>query len=165
MAVLLPVLALLGFAHAGQTVAAMGPPTGRRHRPGRCSTTRSPSRTRIDRAVYFGFVAIVAAVLAARIARDRIERRNLIEVDYPGGQMVRVPKGYSVLDASRLGGIPHYSVCGGRGRCSTCRVKVIEGLDGQPEAGQIETGDAARASPPKTTCGSPASSSRSTTSA
>src|SRR5262249_22201710 len=31
------------------------------------------------------------------------------------------------LEASRMAGIPHASVCGGRGRCSTCRTKV-EGL-------------------------------------
>jgi adenylate cyclase len=29
-----------------------------------------------------------------------------------------------VLEASRRNGIPHASVCGGRGRCSTCRVRV-----------------------------------------
>ena len=164
VAVLLPVLALLGFAHAGQTVAAMGPPTANAIDPALFDEAIA-IKERIDRAIYFGFVAIVAAVLAARLVRDRIERRNLIEVDYPGGQMVRVPKGYSVLDASRLGGIPHYSVCGGRGRCSTCRVKVIEGLDGQPDGRPDRDGDACSAFPPKTTCGSPASSSRSTTSA
>ena len=137
VSVLLPVLALLGFAHAGQTVAAMGPPTESAIDPALIGDAIAV-KDAIDRAIYFGFAAIVAAVLAARVARDRIERRNLIEVDYPGGQMVRVPRGYSVLDASRLGGIPHYSVCGGRGRCSTCRVKVTDGLDGQPEAGQVE---------------------------
>ena len=121
-------------------------------------------KERVDRAVYFGFVAIVAAVLIARLVRDRIERLSLIEVDYPGGQAVRIPKGYSVLDASRLGGIPHYSVCGGRGRCSTCRVKVIEGLDRTARGRPDRTGDVCTASQPKTTCGSPASSSRSTTS-
>jgi adenylate cyclase len=35
-----------------------------------------------------------------------------------------------VLEASRMAGIPHASVCGGRGRCSTCRIRV----DGPPEA-------------------------------
>jgi adenylate cyclase len=49
-----------------------------------------------------------------------------------------VPKGYSVLDASRVGGIPHYAVCGGRGRCSTCRIRVVDGLAGQPPPGPIE---------------------------
>ena len=33
----------------------------------------------------------------------------------------------SVLEASRAAGIPHASVCGGRGRCSTCRVRVGAG--------------------------------------
>jgi len=30
----------------------------------------------------------------------------------------------SVLEASRIGGIPHASVCGGRGRWSTCRIQI-----------------------------------------
>ena len=38
----------------------------------------------------------------------------------------RVPKGATLLDASRIGGVPHASVCGGRGRCSTCRVRVTQ---------------------------------------
>jgi adenylate cyclase len=32
-----------------------------------------------------------------------------------------------VLEASRWTGIPHASVCGGRGRCSTCKVRIVEG--------------------------------------
>jgi adenylate cyclase len=39
----------------------------------------------------------------------------------------------TVLEVSRLAGIPHASVCGGRGRCSTCRVRVSRGFDGVPE--------------------------------
>jgi adenylate cyclase len=35
-----------------------------------------------------------------------------------------VPVGSTVLEASRSAGIPHASVCGGRGRCSTCRIRV-----------------------------------------
>jgi len=135
-AVLIPVLALLGFAHAGQLVATMKPPS-----PGIDATLfaeAAPTKERIDRGLYAGFAAVVAAVLAARVARNRIERRNLIAVSYPSGQTVRVPKGYSVLDASRLGSIPHYAVCGGRGRCSTCRIRVIEGLENQPPPGPIE---------------------------
>jgi adenylate cyclase len=43
---------------------------------------------------------------------------------YPSGRVVQIVRGVSVLEASRIGGIPHASVCGGRGRCSTCRVRV-----------------------------------------
>jgi adenylate cyclase len=40
--------------------------------------------------------------------------------------VVRVPLGWSVLEASRANGIPHLSLCGGRARCSTCRVRVTD---------------------------------------
>ena len=45
-------------------------------------------------------------------------------ITYPGRQ-VRVPKGMSVLEASLRYKVPHASVCGGRARCSTCRVRVV----------------------------------------
>ena len=34
------------------------------------------------------------------------------------------PTGLTILEMSRIAGIPHASVCGGRGRCSTCRVRI-----------------------------------------
>jgi len=51
-------------------------------------------------------------------------RRGLVRIGYPDGRVVEVVPGTSVLEASRLAGIPHAHVCGGRGRCSTCRVRV-----------------------------------------
>jgi len=45
---------------------------------------------------------------------------------------VRVPLGYAVLEASRTARIPHASICGGRGRCTTCRVRVLRGVDTLP---------------------------------
>jgi hypothetical protein len=45
--------------------------------------------------------------------------------DRADGRQVTVPPGFSVLEASWLLGVPHASVCGGRGRCSTCRVRVV----------------------------------------
>ena len=48
----------------------------------------------------------------------------MFTVSYPNRQ-VRVPKGLSVLEASLRFKIPHASVCGGRARCSTCRVRVV----------------------------------------
>ena len=61
---------------------------------------------------------------AAASARLWQRRRGTIRIGYPSGQSVNVMPGTSVLEASRLGGIPHASICGGRGRCSTCRVQV-----------------------------------------
>ena len=70
-------------------------------------------------ATYVFFAALVAGLFALRTLRRRRERQNLVEIRYESGQTVRVPRGHSVLEASRIAGIPHYSVCGGRGRCST----------------------------------------------
>ncbi|MBB1091001.1 adenylate/guanylate cyclase domain-containing protein, partial [Rhodopseudomonas palustris] len=44
---------------------------------------------------------------------------------YGADRMIRVPKGLSVLEASLRHNIPHASICGGRARCSTCRIRVI----------------------------------------
>ncbi|USG61156.1 adenylate/guanylate cyclase domain-containing protein [Sneathiella marina] len=61
------------------------------------------------------------------------KRKKLITVSYPDGKTVSAPPGITVLEASNLGNIPHASVCGGRGRCSTCRIRVIEGeMDLEP---------------------------------
>jgi len=49
-----------------------------------------------------------------------------------------VLRGTSVLEASRLARIPHASVCGGRGRCSTCRVRVRTAQPGLPPASENE---------------------------
>jgi adenylate cyclase len=43
-----------------------------------------------------------------------------------------------VLDASRAANIPHASVCGGRGRCSTCRIRVTRGLENLPPPREAE---------------------------
>ena len=67
-------------------------------------------------------ILFVVLVCIFNIVRARFFGR--IVVNYPGGESVSIPKGTTVLEASRMGGIPHQSVCGGRGRCTTCRIKV-----------------------------------------
>jgi len=75
----------------------------------------------------------VAGTFAVRAGRRAYGRRfRAVNVGYPGGRVVTVPAGFSVLEASRWAGIPHASACGGRGRCSTCRVRVIAGADALP---------------------------------
>jgi adenylate cyclase len=49
-----------------------------------------------------------------------------------------VPRGFSILEASRFAGIAHMSMCGGRGRCSTCRVLVTAGLENLPPPNAAE---------------------------
>lgn len=127
-AVLIPVLALLGFAQGSRAVALLAQdPAWRAANLGPAQTDTAAQAAMlgaVNRFVLAGYAAAIAFVLLARLARGR-RRRGLICLSYADGQSVHVPRGSSVLDASRLAGIPHTSVCGGRGRCSTCRVRVL----------------------------------------
>lgn len=79
---------------------------------------------------YLLLVAVVAGLHAGRRAWDA--RGGRIAVGLPDGRRLRLVPGMTVLEATRQAGVPHASVCGGRGRCSTCRVRVRDGLDALP---------------------------------
>ncbi len=131
-ALLLPVLALLGFAKAGQEVTALARDPVWIHGVSRhiITPTESGSLDRVRGIILGGFGTSVGLVLVARAVRREYERRwTAVRVRYPNGRVVTVPVGFTVLEASRFAGIPHASVCGGRGRCSTCRVRVNWGAE------------------------------------
>ena len=86
-----------------------------------------------------GHVAVVVALFTLRAGW--LAFRNLrcaVTIQYAGGRDVTVPPGTTILDASRRWGIPYASVCGGRGRCSTCRVRIGRGFDDLPHASDSE---------------------------
>jgi adenylate cyclase len=66
------------------------------------------------------------------------KKRRGVTIKYLEGTSISVTKGTSLLEASLQANIPHAHVCGGRGRCSTCRVQIIDGLDQLPEPTQDE---------------------------
>lgn len=150
-AILLPVLALLGFANTGRVLesepvqSSYGSGYGKPHGP---PAYEHASPAMIEQQVqrvqaakyslYGGFAGALMLVFALRTRRSWRERTNQIEIRYPEGETVRIPRGFSVLEASRLGGVPHYAVCGGKGRCSTCRVQVVEGAGSLPPPESIE---------------------------
>lgn len=65
-------------------------------------------------------------------------RYRSVAIAYPNGKVVRIPLGATVLEASQQEGIPHAHVCGGRGRCSTCRVRVEGDAASLPAASEAE---------------------------
>jgi adenylate cyclase len=83
-----------------------------------------------------GLLLVVALLFLVAVARWLTlawkHRHGLVTVRYPQGHAVKAVRGASVLDISRMGGVPHASVCGGRGRCSTCRVHVDAGWETLP---------------------------------
>lgn len=138
-AVLVPVLALLGFAGAGREIAEAPEPLLRTPPP-----PTSDILPMIAPALYAFFGGLVAATVAGRFIRSGLLWSRRVRVFYPNDQVATVPLGFSVLEASRIAGIPHLSVCGGRGRCSTCRVRVLDGHQRQPPPTAQERGTLAR---------------------
>jgi adenylate cyclase len=132
LAILVPALALAGFAHGVREVARLAEQPG--WAVAMLAAARQPGAAQreelggVGEATLLWFLASLLVTLGARWARNLVERRSSsIRVRYPGGREVVAPRGYSLLEVSRFAGIAHASVCGGRGRCSTCRVRVIEG--------------------------------------
>ncbi|MDQ7249791.1 adenylate/guanylate cyclase domain-containing protein [Dongia sedimenti] len=130
-ALLIPVLSLLGFAQAAREVLTLAKQPGwfhdmavRRHLPGREAVEQL--YLWLDFALV-GYAVIVLGVLVGRYLRDWLIRHRAVRVAYPDGKVVNIQPGSTILEASRIGNIPHASVCGGRGRCSTCRVRILAG--------------------------------------
>jgi adenylate cyclase len=127
IAVLLPPLAMTG-THRGAhevTARASQPQWRNEH----IKTIPLAQRATIEDITLFYFpifyVSAIVLVFVARGVRALLEgRRGAITVSYPN-RRVRVPKGLSILEASLRFNVPHASVCGGRARCSTCRVRVV----------------------------------------
>ncbi|HEY7319717.1 MAG TPA: adenylate/guanylate cyclase domain-containing protein [Candidatus Binatia bacterium] len=143
IALLLPVLALLGFAEAGREISDLmaRQPDWFNQTLLTANVPRGSERallTDLQNWSLQTYVAILGLVLLARAIRQAIPRRDRICLTYPGDIQVAVPRGLTVLEASRFAGIPHTSVCGGRGRCSTCRVRVVRGWDLLPPARPAE---------------------------
>ncbi len=141
-AVLLPTLALLGYYHGGEhTLLLVQDPAWRARNlsPDRIGTPAQNAvlldeRTRLLVALA---AALAATILARGFRRWRENRVGSIRLTYPD-RTIRVARGFSVLEASLINNIPHAHVCGGRGRCSTCRIRILGDLDGLPAPSAAE---------------------------
>jgi adenylate cyclase len=132
IAVLIPLAALGGFAVAGSNVAAaIEVPSVLANLK---VLTRWPDALagetlawlrNLARIEFAAVLAVVGGCLAwtyfARLAGPKVT------VAYTAGPTVKVPQGPTLLEISRMMRVPHASVCGGRARCSTCRVRIERG--------------------------------------
>ncbi|SEC91351.1 adenylate/guanylate cyclase domain-containing protein [Bradyrhizobium erythrophlei] len=129
-AVLIPTLAMLGIYQGGRaTMEDYQDPDWRREELSvqkLGTAAQAATLEKITGGLTSGYLALLGLVLLARGARALLERRGgMIALSYGNGRTLRVPKGLSVLEASLRYNVPHASVCGGRARCSTCRIRII----------------------------------------
>lgn len=137
-AVLIPTLAMLGVYQAGRITIADHEDAAWRHEELSVDKLGTAAQGAvlddIANGLTIGYLGLLCLVVIARGARTLLERRGgMIALSYGNGRTVRVPKGLSVLEASLRNDVPHASVCGGRARCSTCRIRIIGDCAGLPE--------------------------------
>ncbi|MDP2329301.1 MAG: adenylate/guanylate cyclase domain-containing protein [Reyranella sp.] len=73
----------------------------------------------------FSALGLLVALILAHPIRTLWQRRaGVVHLSYGERRTASHATGPTVLEMSRIAGIPHASVCGGRGRCSTCRVRM-----------------------------------------
>ena len=148
-ALLLPVLSLLGFASSGleirrQILEEDAAATIFAQVNEVDSATREMVDN-LDARIVLAFWLALGVTLAARRRRVRsLARGRRYRLHHANGELLDAPVGRSVLEAVRAAGIPHASICGGRARCTTCRIRVGRGLQDLPEPNRLEAEALAR---------------------
>ena len=136
-ALLLPTLALAGFVTAGNQVlreAASSPDFGPKALEN--ANLNEAAVAEVRRLAFLGwsiYLALVALPFAGRGIRAWLDRlRRMPMLTHAGGSTMAMLPGATVLETLRDNGIPHASVCGGRARCTTCRIHVTRGGEALP---------------------------------
>jgi adenylate cyclase len=137
LAVALPTLALAGFMVSGrQLSASLKTAADVKQVFDEAKWPTAAQSTQIDHIVRWGllvfsmFMAGVGAILWSRTLGRKLADK--VSVTYTGGPTVHSPVGSTLLEISRQHNVAHTSVCGGRARCSTCRVSINAGADALP---------------------------------
>jgi adenylate cyclase len=130
LALLLPAIALAGFASAGfylwPSVESVGGMQKYNVDLAGMSDAQRDRMAAWRSGLEWAFWLALAATLLARWLRTRIG--GTYRVRHASGRVITAPVGRTILEAIRDEGLPHASVCGGRARCTTCRVRVGDGL-------------------------------------
>ncbi len=143
LAVILPTLAMLGLYQGGRVIERASASPEWRADNLSVEQVGTPAEQallyRITDWAEYGYLGLIGLALAARGIRAlRERRRGLIRLSYGNGRTIRVPIGLSVLEASTRFNIPHSSVCGGRARCSTCRIRIVGDCSDLPQPSNRE---------------------------
>lgn len=135
IAILLPATSWLGYYIGGKEVLALAEDREWLKEALRAINPPNSDQVKVIYDIAFWMRAFVAGLivlaLTARMVRLLLERRGgMVTIEYPNDRTARTATGTNILAASNQNNIPHASVCGGRGRCSTCRVRVVSGEEG-----------------------------------
>ncbi|MEM8576802.1 MAG: adenylate/guanylate cyclase domain-containing protein [Pseudomonadota bacterium] len=141
-AVLVPALALAGFQSEGRRLALVLQDPGARlvH----VEATNFPDREafaalgQIDGWALYAFLGLVGAAGLIHVLRRIAAAQSTVTIIFEDGPQISAPRGMTLLEMSRNAGVPHTSLCGGKGRCTTCRVRIHAGAHTLPDPSDVE---------------------------
>ncbi len=88
----------------------------------------TPTNQLLHDGILTTFYALLLLTLGARAFRQGTRKRqSSVIVRHINGRVLKGIPGQTILEIIRSHSIPHASLCGGRGRCTTCRVRVGQG--------------------------------------
>ncbi|MEM7300289.1 MAG: 2Fe-2S iron-sulfur cluster-binding protein [Pseudomonadota bacterium] len=134
--VLIPVAAMLGYVESGKEIIARSPPYVQPDLPPEILEKMALLSNTKWWLIGVWF-AIVALVLIARMVRLS-SKSELVTIKTTAGRSFDAQTGTTLLEMAIANGLPHANLCRGRGRCGTCRIKVISSDAPLPEIGEIE---------------------------
>ncbi|MFK8081860.1 MAG: adenylate/guanylate cyclase domain-containing protein [Granulosicoccus sp.] len=142
LSLILPILAGLGFVRAGIDTWQLQPETVEQLMTAMVSADPAAKAMLYlfsDRMQQV-FVFLVVLIISSRSIRDfrRRHRGDFSLSHTTSGKVAKGKSGQSVLEVLREAGISHAAVCGGRGRCTTCRIRVIDESEELPEPASLE---------------------------
>jgi adenylate cyclase len=150
LGVLIPSLALAGYISGGNQILREV------QKPGVVASIRDNAHQTsetvaqawhvafIGLTIYAGLVVLPFAGRGVRGFVYRMHRPP--QLTHSNGRTMAMLPGATVLETLRANGIPHASVCGGRARCTTCRVRVVSGQAQLPPPAGLEAAALARIS-------------------
>jgi adenylate cyclase len=146
--VLIPALALAGYVSGGNQILREA------QNPGFLATIQNNAHETpetiaqvwhmafVGLTIYAGLVLLPFAGRGVRGFVYRMHRPP--QLTHANGRTMAILPGATVLETLRANRIPHASVCGGRARCTTCRIRVVGGLAMLPEPAGLEAAALAR---------------------
>lgn len=148
VAIILPTLALAGWASASLRVSRLSNSEKWVERLFARTKEQVPDILQFvatwETIMWISVPVVLISVLILRQGRDnffgkrsgaKIQYRDL---DFQKRRELNLIPETNLLEHLRLAEIDHASVCGGRGRCSTCRVRIDDGVEGIEPAGAQE---------------------------
>jgi adenylate cyclase len=148
LGVLIPSLALAGYISGGNQMLREA------QKPGVVASIRDTAHQTpetiaqvwhmgvVGLTIYAGLLVLPFAGRGVRGFVYRMHRPP--QLTHSNGRTMAMLPGATVLETLRANGIPHASVCGGRARCTTCRVRVISGQAQLPPPAGLEAAALAR---------------------